>query len=500
MELETIIGLEIHVQLKTKTKMFCSCSNEGDSLPPNHTVCEICLGHPGVLPVPNKQAIEWSIKSALALNCEINKSQNFDRKNYFYPDLPKGYQISQFALPIGEHGHLEINNNKEIHKIGITRIHLEEDAAKNTHVGNKIQVDYNRGGTPLMEIVTEPDFRSPQVAKAFLQELRLIMRYLGVSDADMEKGHLRCDANISLRKKGEDKLYPKTELKNMNSFKAVERGLEYEVIRQTKLWEASQPSQEQSTRGWDENKQVTLEQRTKEGSADYRYFPEPDIPPLDFSQTEPINIEVLKTSLPELPAKKRKRLIEEYDLKSADATILIDNDVMAEYFEHVISELKAWLESMEEGSSEEIWEVNHKKLSKLVVNWLINNLGALLAEQKISWTDNKITAENFAEFITLIHKSKISSTAAQTVLTRMLKTGEDPSHIMEDEALEQVHDTGELDEVVENVIKNHPDEVARYKAGKTALMQFFVGKVMRETKGKSNPQVVQELLEEKLSN
>lgn len=508
MNLETIIGLEIHVQLKTKTKMFCGCSNDGENQPPNTTVCEICLGHPGVLPVPNKEAFTGAIRAAIAIGCEINEQQQFDRKNYFYPDLPKGYQISQLDHPVGEHGALDIKvpmsaqqarADGEMKRFGITRLHLEEDAAKNTHLGNKIQVDYNRGGTPLMEIVTEPDFRSPQEAKAFLQELRLIMRYLGASDADMEKGHLRCDANISMRPVGEEKLYPKTELKNLNSFKAVERALEYETLRQSKLWEAATPPDTQATRGWDENKQITLAQRTKETSDDYRYFPEPDIAPVNLSLNESIDLDEIKRSLPELPAQKRARFKEEYELSVENAHVLVEDKYLAEYFEQCVSELKSWLESSEEGSSDEIWEAHKKKLSKLVSNWLINKLGALVLEHKLNWETIKITPENFAEFISLIHYRKVSSTAAQTVLARMLETGEDPSHILEDEALEQVSDSGQLAGIVDKVIADNPEEVARYKEGKTALIQFFLGQVMRETKGKANPQTIQELMEQKLA-
>ena len=531
-KLETIIGLEIHVQLKTQTKMFCGCSNDGENLPPNTTICEVCLGHPGVLPVPNKQAIEMSIKTALALNCEINTNQNFDRKNYFYPDLPKGYQISQLDRPIGEKGYLEIKNpakslranktgEEQKNKITITRLHLEEDAAKNFHAGSKIKVDYNRGGTPLMEIVTEPDFRSPESTKAFLQELRLIMRYLGVSDADMEKGHLRCDANVSLRPEGKDKFYAKTEIKNLNSFKAVERALEYEVKRQSELWHMKNQPTKQSTRGWDEKSQTTKVQRTKETSDDYRYFPEPDIPPMNIGgisnfqfpiskqiqnskeqnskETSTIDLKKIKAELPELPEAKRQRFINEYEVSVANARVLVESKKLASYFEAATSELKTWLEAKEEGTADEIWNKHKKKLAKLVSNWLINKLGGLVSEQNKSWDNINITPENFAEFITLIHENKVSSAAAQKVLARMLATGEDPSHIMEEESLEQVSESGELESVVVNVLQANPDEVARYKAGKTTLLQFFVGKIMRATKGSANPQVAEELLKEKLS-
>ncbi len=506
MTLEPVIGLEIHVQLKTKSKMFCGCSNDGEYQPPNTTVCEVCLGHPGVLPVPNKQAMESAMRVALAINCKINQEQRFDRKHYFYPDLPKAYQISQLDKPIGEYGFLEVrvpmtrkqiaeNDRGDIVRIGINRLHIEEDAAKNTHTDDgKMLVDYNRGGTPLIEIVTEPDIASPQAAKVFLQELRLIMRYLGVSDADMEKGHLRCDANISLRPEGEDKLYPKTEIKNINSFKAVERALEYEIQRQTKLWEAGTPPDVDSTRGWDEGTQTTTGQRTKEGSADYRYFPEPDIPPIAVGEEKVFDLEKIKNNLPELPIARRERLVG-IGVGYSDAKIITENIALADYFEEVIVSFKAWVEDQ----SETAWDEHRKKAIKLVTGWLLNKLGAIIADQKKSWDELEITPAQFSDFLGFIFANKLNSSTAQTVLGKMVETGQDPESIIEEQGLEQVSDEGEIEGIVKKILDNHPAEVETYKNGKLELLQFFVGQVMKESKGTANPQTVRNILTQQLS-
>ena len=420
MNLEPVIGLEIHIQTRTKSKMFCDCSNDGENQKPNTTVCPICLGHPGTLPVANKKAVEFGLMMALALNCQINKKSIWARKNYFYPDLPKGYQISQFEEPLAIEGHLTVLANKEESRIGIERLHLEEDAAKNFHSKEKTLVDYNRGGTPLMEIVTNPDFKTPAQAKAFLQELRLMARYLKVSSADMEKGHLRCDANISLRKPGETKLYPKTEIKNLNSFKSVERALEYEIKRQTDLWNQGTPPNYQSTRGWNEKLLKTEEQRDKEESADYQYFPEPDLPPLIFTKEA---IDQIQQKLPELPRDKRVRLEKEYLVNSVDAKILVEDENVADYFEQVLTEARAWLESMGDpmGTSEEIWQLNRQRLTKLVTGWLLSELFKLLKEESKSILDIKITPENFAEFISIVYKRKVNSSAAQVLLRKMYR-------------------------------------------------------------------------------
>ena len=497
MNLEPVIGLEIHIQLKTKSKMFCSCSNDGENQPPNTTVCPICLGHPGTLPSANASAIEFGVMMALALSCNISKKSVWARKNYFYPDLPKGYQISQFEEPLAMGGHLTILANNEETRIAIERLHLEEDAAKNFHSQNKTLVDYNRSGTPLMEIVTKPEFKSPAEAKAFLQELRLLARYLGVSEADMEKGHLRCDANISLRLVGEKALQPKTEIKNLNSFRSVERALEYEIKRQAELWNLGTPPDWQSTRGWDEKEMKTVEQRDKEESADYRYFPEPDLPPILFTKEA---VEEIQLKLPELPRDKRIRLEREYGLKAIDARVMVEDQAVADYFERVMTEARAWLESVADplGTSEEIWQLNRQKLTKLVSGWLTSELFKLMKEDGKSIREIKITAENFAEFISLVYQRKVNSSSAQVILKKMYETGGDPSDILEEEDLGQVGDEAEMAKVVEKIINENFNQVMEYKNGKLPLMKYFVGLAMKEMKGKADPEKLGEMFNEKM--
>jgi len=468
------------------------------------------MGHPGVLPVANQQAIEWSVMSALAINCQIPKLSKFDRKSYFYPDLPKAYQISQYDQPIGVKGYLIVTSKDGQRRVGITRLHLEEDAAKNFHSadGKSTLVDYNRSSTPLMEVVTEPDLRTPAEAKAFAQELRLIMRYLNVSDADMEKGHLRCDANISLTEQESDdvemeKLKPKTEIKNINSFKAVEKALEYEIKRQAQLWQEGNPPETQSTRGWNENKGITEAQRTKEEASDYRYFPEPDVPPLNFTPDTPgaIDVTKIKNSLIELPQAKRQRFIDEFNLSTENAKVITDDKNLADFFEQVISELRGWLVSLDEteGTSEEIWQNNKAKLTKLASNWLVNKLSALMIKDgKTINTCQEITPENFAEFITLLYQNKINSTIGQQLLEKMCQTGKDPSVIMEEEDLSKGQDEGELDSIIDQVIAQNPKQVEQYKAGKETVIQYFIGQVMKATKGQADPQSLKDILINKL--
>ncbi len=513
MHLAPVIGLEIHIQLKTKSKMFCGCDNSGEDQPPNTTVCPICMGHPGTLPVINEQALEWAGLAALALNCKIQEESKFDRKQYFYPDLPKGYQISQYDKPVCFDGFLEINiptkdesKQRSWAKIKIKRIHLEEDAAKSFHGegGKHSLIDYNRSGTPLLEIVTEPDIASPLEAKIFMQELRLIARYLGISDADMEKGHLRCDANISLREVLDDpvkektlpKLNEKTEIKNLNSFRAVERALEYEIKRQTELWEAGKPPRITTTRGWDDIKQETVEQRTKEAENDYRYFPEPDLPPLNLRKLE----EKIRGTLPELPHAKKIRFINQYEFTEEEAKILIEDKKLANYAENIISELKAWLVALEEveGTEDEIWEKHKHKLVRLVAGWLINKLGGLMADNKIGIRRLKITPENFAEFITMIYQNKISGPTALKILEEMMLTGGDPSQIMESKNLGQISNIEEIEKIIDALITERPNEAEEYKQGKTALLQFFIGQIMKKTQGKANPKIAEEIIKKKL--
>ncbi|MFA4845255.1 MAG: Asp-tRNA(Asn)/Glu-tRNA(Gln) amidotransferase subunit GatB [Patescibacteria group bacterium] len=506
MTYEPIIGLEIHVQLKTKTKMFCSCAAHDQGVPPNTNVCPICLGHPGVLPVPNEVAIRYGVLMGLALNCEIAAHSKFDRKNYFYPDLPKGYQISQFDLPIAIHGSVEIDvpgGEREHVKIGITRAHLEEDAAKSFHTTDgSTCVDFNRGGTPLVEIVTEPDFRSSKEAKIFLNELRLIARYLGVSDADMEKGNLRCDANVSLRRldeKGDvigERFNPKTEVKNLNSFRHVERAIEFEIARQTHLWESDTPPLISTTRGWNDTHGRTEKQRSKEEAADYRYFPEPDIPPLALTAIA----DEMRMKLPELPAARRVRFVSEYNLKPADARQICDDPALADFVEHVFSELDSWLRALPEMEAldENGLTKERDKLANLVSGWLLSKLMGLMAERSIDVRTMKITPENFAEFITLIAGRKINNTTGLTILSAMLDDGDDPSHIMEDKQLGSMDNASELAEIVSRVLEENPAEVLRYQAGEEQLLKLFIGIVMKSTEGTADAAMTKNILLVKL--
>ena len=505
MQLEPLIGLEIHIQLKTKSKMFCACNNAGENLPPNTTICPVCTGQPGTLPVPNDEAILAAVKTARLLNGRINPTTKFDRKHYFYPDLPKGYQISQYDLPIAEGGFLEIETLDENHqailkKIQLIRLHLEEDAAKNIHgQDGSTYVDFNRAGTPLIEIVTEPSIATPAEAKNFLQELQVLARYLDISHAEMEKGHLRCDVNISLRPVGDKKLYSKTEIKNLNSFKAVERALEYEIKRQTKLWEEGNPPKILATRGWDDTKQITEEQRVKEEAQDYRYFPEPDIPSFALTKI----VEKIKNLLPELPITRRYRFVNEFGLSLADAKILTVDPRWAQFTEEAFSECWEWLVSMPElageGTEDEIIKKNAAKVGRLVGGWLTSKLTGLMAENKIDIRILKITPENFAEFISLIYTNKINSANALLLLREMMQAGEDPSQIMEEKKLGQVDDPDMINRAAEEVIRMNPDQVAQYKSGKIPILQFLIGKMMKETEGKIDPQVAKKILEKKLT-
>ncbi len=487
--------MEVHVELKTESKMFCSSKNgmssfvetsEDKGLEPNTLICPVCTGQPGTLPVPNKQAIEFTQLAGLALDCELSKDSKFDRKNYFYPDLPKGYQISQYDQPLCGKGSLEINNKK----IGITRIHLEEDTGKLIHPKGTdyTLVDFNRAGVPLMELVTEPDIESGAEARLFCQKLQQICRYLGISDADMEKGHMRCEANVSLYKKGEDKLSgTKVEVKNINSFKFVEKAIDYEIKRQAELLEEKKKVV-QETRGWDSNRNATISQRIKETSADYRYFPEPDIPPLKFTDDY---IKNLKKELPELPAEKAKRFGKQFKLPGDDVEILVSDKNLADYFENVVSELREKIQSKE-------FDIAEDKIVKSAVNYIISELKKHLTESGQSISDIKITPENFAELIGFVASGKINSSAAQTVLSEMYKTGGDPSQIIESKNLIQVSDEGELKSVVQKILDNNAKSVEDYKKGKENALQFLMGQVMSDTKGRANPQVIIKLLKEKL--
>ncbi len=498
MDYDIIIGLEIHAELKTKSKMFCECDNDAENKKPNENTCPICLGHPGTLPIPNKQAIEWTVLTGLALHCKVNKLSKFDRKNYFYPDLPKAYQISQYDLPFVYDGYMLIDNKK----IAITRIHLEEDTAKNTHPAGKNYslIDFNRASTPLMEMVTEPVIESAEQAKKFCQNYQRILRYLNISNANMEKGEMRCEANISVQKKGkwkyegnceikpigDYKLNPKVEVKNINSFKAIEKAINYEIKRQIYAIENNEKLT-QETRGWDENKSKTVSQRSKETSADYRYFPEPDIPPIKIS-TEAIK--KIKSMLTEMPPEKKVRFMEQYDFDSESAEILTANKQLAAFTENIISELRAWIDSTGDD-----WERQKKKLAKLTSSWITSELFKYLKNGNSNIEEIKnVSAENFAELLTLIYQDKINSSAGQTILKTMVKKGGDPSHIMTDLKLEQIDDTEALQKTVQEILNKNTNQVEEYKNGKENLLQFFVGQTMAATKGKANPKKVIKIL------
>ncbi len=491
---DIIIGLEVHVQMKTASKMFCSCDNDSEDVVPNTNVCPVCLGHPGTLPVLNGQAVEWGVKTALALNCEIPARSKFDRKNYFYPDLPKGYQISQFDEPIGGKGYLLVQMHDDRFRVGITRLHLEEDAGKLVHPENADYslVDYNRGGTPLMEIVSEPQIKTPAQAKAYLEELKQVVQYLGVSDADMEKGQLRCDANISLRHMGDPALYPKTEIKNLNSFRAVEKALQYEIARQKELWEDGK-TPEHATRGWDDAKEETVLQRTKEDAADYRYFPEPDIPILTFTVEQ---IAAWKKALPELPDSMRERFGEEYGIDAASGDVLTANRGVATFFEETVSETLEYLSSRLKQQT--LAENDRKKVIKLIVSWITTQVFRLINEAQVTFDDLRITPENMAELIVMLYNNDINSSAGQTILKEMFDKGQDPSQIAEKLDLKQVSDESVISDAVQKVLDANPEIVQQIRNGKTNATQFLVGQVMKETKGKANPNMVQQLIQQKI--
>ena len=487
---EPTIGMEVHVELKTNSKMFCSCANNPDEIKPNKNICPVCVGHPGALPVANKKAIEYVIKTGLALDCKIAEFSKFDRKNYFYPDLPKGYQISQYDKPLCEKGSLLINDRK----IGITRIHLEEDTGKLLHPkgADYSLVDLNRAGTPLMELVTEPEIKSSAEAKEFCKQFQLIVKCIGVSDADMEKGHMRCEVNISLKPTGQKEFGTKVEIKNLNSFRAVERSIEYEIKRQTEVLDDGGKII-QETRGWNADKQETYSQRKKEEAHDYRYFPEPDLPPLDLTKKAGMfDVQKIKDSIPELPLLKKYRFINQYKITEENAKIFSEDKELANYFEEIISELKHWIKDKGiDGNKLD-------KLTKLTANYILTELQRLLYVNNTLVSDCKITAENFAEFITLIDEGKISSSGAQTMLEEMFLAGGDPSNILDKKGLEQISNEDEIEKIIDEVIKNNLQSVEDYKSGKEVALKFLVGQVMKESKGKANPQVAGEILKKKL--
>ena len=485
-EYEAIIGLETHCQLNTTSKIFCHCSTNFDS-PPNTNVCPVCLGYPGVLPVLNEQVLASAVKLGLALNAKIAPYSKFDRKQYFYPDLPKNYQISQFDLPIVEEGSLEIElvdkKTKEVTRktIGITRLHMEEDAGKLVHAGSDrlagsthSLVDFNRTGVPLLEIVSEPDIRTGQEAAEYAQELRRLVRYLGISDGNMQEGSLRCDVNISVRPVGQKEFGTKVEIKNMNSFSAIQKAIEYEIERQIEAVENGDPIY-QETRLWDESNQATISMRKKEGSSDYRYFPEPDLPPIEVSEER---LNAWKQELPELPAQKRQRYEETLGLSAYDARVLTDDREVAEYYETA---------------------VNTGADAKLVANWVTQDIAAYLNNNKLSITEIALKPDSLGELVQLIKKGTISGKIAKEILPELLEKGGSPKEIVESKGMTQISDPAEIEKVIQALMEANPSEVEKYRGGKKKLKGFFVGQVMKETGGRADPKLTNQLAEKLLN-
>ena len=475
MEFETVIGLEVHAQLKTNTKIFCGCPTSFGA-EPNTNVCPVCLGMPGVLPVLNKRVVEYAMKMGLATNCRINQVNQFARKNYFYPDLPKGYQVSQFDLPIAEHGYVEIEVDGRERRIGLTRIHMEEDAGKLVHNEREPEsyVDLNRAAVPLIEIVSEPDIRSPEEAAAYLRKLHSILRYLDICDGNMQEGSFRCDANISLRPVGQEEFGTRTELKNMNSFRNVQRALEYEERRQRDLLlDGEEVVQE--TLLWDPDRNVTVSMRGKEEAHDYRYFPDPDLVPVVISDEW---IEEVRASLPELPAARKQRFLDDLGLPPLDAEVLTSSRELADYFEAALAVF-----------------ANPKK----VANWIMTELmRELKGEDAVDVGACKVRPEQLGALLAMIDKGTISGKIAKTVFADMLETGKDAEVIVKEKNLVQMSDEGEIAAIVREILAANPAQVEQYKAGKTKVMGFFVGQLMKQTKGRANPQLANQLFKKEL--
>jgi aspartyl-tRNA(Asn)/glutamyl-tRNA(Gln) amidotransferase subunit B len=474
MEFEPVIGLEVHAQLKTETKIFCACSTQFGA-PPNTHVCPICLGMPGVLPVLNKKVVEYTLHMALATDCTITRQSQFARKNYFYPDLPKGYQISQYELPIARNGHVNITVNGDPKRIGIHRIHMEEDAGKLIHDSGRpySRVDYNRTGVPLIEIVSEPDLRAPEEAGAYLRHLRAILRYLDICDGNMEEGSFRCDANVSIRPRGAEKFGTRAEIKNLNSFKNVEKAIQYEIARQRELLlDGGEVAQE--TRLWNPDRACTTSMRSKEEAHDYRYFPDPDLLPLVVDDQW---IEAVRGALPELPEARKSRFMSQYDLPAYDAELLTSEQELADYFEACAAEFPQ---------------------AKTVSNWVMGTLLGMLNAQGKTIAQSPVTPSGLGELLKMVDKDTISGKIAKTVFEEMVRTGQSAQKIVADKGLVQVSDTGALETVITQVLDANPKETAAFRAGKTKLMSFFVGQVMRETRGKANPKIVNQILKQKL--
>ncbi len=474
MEFTPVIGLEVHAQLKTQTKIFCSCATEFGA-PANTHTCPVCLGMPGVLPVLNKKVVDYTIKMALATHCNVQPESRFARKNYFYPDLPKGYQISQYELPIATDGYLDIELDGQSQRIGITRIHMEEDAGKLVHDPDRpiSRVDLNRTGVPLMEIVSEPDIRSPEAAGEYLRQLRSILRYLDISDGNMEEGSFRCDANVSIMPKGSKNFGTRTEVKNLNSFRHVEKALYFEIARQKEiLLDGSRVIQE--TRLWEPDSAKTVSMRGKEDAHDYRYFPDPDLLPL---VVDPDWIERLRSQMPELPTQRKARYMADYDLPAADAQVLTGSRELSDYFDACVAAFDQ---------------------PKPVANWIMGDLLGLLNAKGLTIDASPISPEALAGLLKLLDGNVISGKIAKTVFEEMAASGKPAQTIVTEKGLVQVSDTSAIDPIVDDLIAAHPDEVARYRGGQKKLIGFFVGQVMKATRGQANPKVVNDRLRKKL--
>ena len=484
-EYEVVIGLEVHAQLLTASKMFCRCSADYADAPPNTHNCPICMGMPGVLPVINEQAVEYTVMTALALNCTIPSFSKFDRKNYFYPDLPKGYQISQYDIPLSRNGYLLVPTKDGEKRVGIHRVHLEEDTGRLLHrtgaAGAYSLVDLNRAGVPLIEIVSEPDIASPEEARLYMQKLRTTLVYLGVSSGRMEEGSLRCDANISVRPKGETRLGVKTEIKNMNSFRSVQRALEYEAARQIAVL-GDGGTIVQETRGWIETKGITVSQRSKEQAHDYRYFPEPDLPPLVISKEW---IDGIRARMPELPDAKRLRFSEQYGLSAYDAEVLTGERALADYYEQTVAETK---------------EGDLLTRAKAAANWITGDLARLLNAAGKDVSASPVTPAGVAGLVDLVAQQRISGSQAKEVLEKAFSTGKPPAEIVEKEGISQISDAGELERIVDEVIAANPKVVEDFRNGKETAITWFIGQVMRRSGGRAKPALVRPLLVEKLKN
>ena len=477
MDFEAVVGMEVHVELRTTSKMFCGCSADFFGKEPNTMVCPVCMGYPGVLPVINEQAVAYAVRVGLALNCQIAPFSKFDRKNYSYPDLPKGYQISQYDLPICHDGWTDVDVQGQRKRIGIRRVHMEEDTAKGFHVGDASLIDYNRSGVPLLEIVTEPDIRSGEEARQFLVDLRTLLRYLGVSTADMEKGAMRCEPNVSVRPAGSDSLGVKTEIKNLNSFRVVKMAIEYEIARQIKALKSG-ASVRQVTMGWSERENRTVVQRSKEYAEDYRYFPEPDLPPLQLGSEY---VGRVRDELPELPRAKKDRFVTEYAIRAQDAAVLTADAYVSDYFEAGVRAAAPY-----------------RVEARTVCNWLLGEVFRLCNESGIPIAESPVSPQDLADLLDQVERKVVTGNTGKEVLAGMFRTGKPAAEIIAERGLAQIRDADRITHLVVQAVDDNPEPVAQYLAGKEGVFGFLMGQVMRASRGKADPQLVRRLLREHL--